>query len=222
MPAGGRPVSISPDRKRIAWQVSNDAPFEGRVTQIWVAGLDGTRSRQVAELPRGSLQAWISGELLLVSGREALQSREQVLYALSLGDGTMLELVRSEHLRGALLSPNGNWLAYYVALDEDPTQNGLWLMRTDGSKQYKLDRALFGAYQWRDSRRLLIVPFRPEAISHELWEYDVETGEARRLTDPDVTRFKIANGDWSVSPDGRRVAFVESRDHNIWVLTLPD
>ena len=71
-------------------------------------------------------------------------------------------------------------------------------------------------------RRLLVVPFRPEAVSHELWELDINAGEARRLTDPDATPFKIANGDWAVSPDGRHVAFLDSRDRNIWLLTLID
>lgn len=71
-------------------------------------------------------------------------------------------------------------------------------------------------------RRLLVIPFRPEAASHELWELDINAGEARRLTHPDATPFKIANGDWSVSPDGRHVAFLDSRDRNIWLLTLVD
>ena len=66
------------------------------------------------------------------------------------------------------------------------------------------------------------IPFRPEAVSHEFWEMDINTGETRRLTDPDVIPFKIANGDWAVSPDGRHVVFVESRDRNIWLLTLVD
>jgi len=61
-----------------------------------------------------------------------------------------------------------------------------------------------------------------KAVSHRLWELDVNTGETRRLTDPDVTPFKIANGDWTVSPDSRHVAFVGSRDRNIWLLTLID
>jgi hypothetical protein len=76
--------------------------------------------------------------------------------------------VRAERLRGGLLSQDGAWLAYYVALDEDPAQNGLWLVRSDGSTRRKLDRDLFGAYQWRDAGRLLVIPFRPEAVSHEL------------------------------------------------------
>ena len=43
----------------------------------------------------------------------------------------------------------------------------------------------------------------------------------RELTTPESTPFKIANGDWRVSPDGRYVAFVESSDRNIWALELP-
>lgn len=221
VPAGGRPVSVSPGRKRIAWQESNDGlPFERRTTQLWVVSLEGTNVRLVATLPRGSLSGWISDDVVLLSSRESLQSAEQRLYSLSLIDGTTTELVRSERLRGGLLSPDGRWLAYYVALSDEPAQNGLWLVRTDGTGRHRLDRNLFGAYQWRDNSRLLIIPFRPEAVSHELWELDAETGEARRLADPTTTPFKIANGDWQVSPNGRYVAFAESRDRNIWVLDL--
>jgi Tol biopolymer transport system component len=56
---------------------------------------------------------------------------------------------------------------------------------------------------------------RSEAISHELWELDANTGETRRLTNPDVTPFKIANGDWAVSPDGQHVAFGEPRSQHL-------
>jgi len=223
VPADGRPVSISPGRKHIAWQVSDeDLPFERQTTQVWVADLDGSDAQAVATLPRGSLSGWISDDVLLLSSRESLESREQVLYTFSLSSGRTTELVRAERLRGGLLSPDGAWLAYYVALDEDPAQNGLWLVRTDGSERRQLDPDLFGAYQWRDADWLLLIPFRPEAVSHELWELDANTGEVRRLTDPGVIPFKIANGDWIVSPDGRHVAFVESRDRNIWLLTLSD
>ncbi len=223
VPAGGRPVYISPGRKRIAWQVSNgEVPFERRTAQVWVADLDGSNARLVAELPRGSFSGWISDEVLLLSSRASLDSREHVLYTLSLTSGHTTELARAERLRGGTLSPGGDWLAYVIAMDEDPAQNGLWLVRTDGSARRRLDRELFGAYRWRDAHRLLIVPLQPEAAFHELWELDAETDETRRLTDPGVAPFKIANGDWAVSPDGRQVAFVESQDRNIWVLRLGD
>jgi hypothetical protein len=223
VPAGGRPVSISPGRKRIAWQASNeDLPSERRTTQVWVANLDGSDARSVITLPRGGFSDWISDDVLLLNGRDSLESREQVLYTFSLTDGGRTELVRAERLRGGLLSPDRAWLVYFIALDKDPAQNGLWLVRTDGTGRRRLDPDLFGAYQWRDSHRLLIIPFRPEAVFHEFWELDVETGETHRLTNPEVTPFKVANGDWTVSPDGRYVAFEESRDHNLWLLTLTD
>jgi hypothetical protein len=223
VPAGGRPISISPGHSRIVWEATDDKlPFERRTTQVWVANLDGSDARPVAELPRGGFGGWVSDNVLLLSSRESLEAREQVLYTLSLTSGRTTELVRSERLRGGLLSPDGAWLAYFIALDKDPAQNGLWLVRTDGSAQRRLDRHLFGAYRWRDAHRLLIIPFRPEAASHQFWELDVNTGVTRRLTDPAVTPFKIANGDWAVSPDGQYVVFVESRDYNLWLLTLPE
>ena len=69
--------------------------------------------------------------------------------------------------------------------------------------------------------RLIIVPFRPHAEHHQFLELDPVTLAARPLSDPQVTPVKIANGDWRVSPDGRYVAFVESRDRNIWIIALP-
>lgn len=223
VPALGFPVSLSPDGERIAWQVSDeDVTFERRTTDLWVSDLDGSDARLVTTLRRGSLGGWVSDDVLLLSGRESLDSREQVMYTLSLTSGQKTELARSERLRGGVLSPGGGWLAYYVALDEDRSKNGLWLVSTDGQNRHLLDRELFGAYRWRDEGRLLIIPFHPDAPVHELWELEVETMEAHRLTDPVTTPFKVANGDWTVSPDGRYVAFVESRDRNIWLLDLGD
>jgi Tol biopolymer transport system component len=223
VPSEGQPVSVSPGQKRITWQKSDyDLPVERRTTQIWVANLDGSAPQMVAELPRGGFSGWISDDVMLLSGRESREAQEQVLFTLSLADGNQVELARGKRLRGGLLSPDGAWLAYFVALDEDPAQNGIWLVRTDGSERYKLERDLFGAFQWRDTHRLLIIPLRPEAASHEIWEFDADTEQKQRLTDPGITPFKIANGDWSVSPDGQHVVFVASGDRNIWLLGLPD
>ena len=223
VPAGGRSISISPNRTRIVWAVSNDnAPSELRVSEIWVANFDGTEPRPVTRLPRGGFAGWITDDRLLLSGRESLESRKTVLYTYSLIDNSMVELVRADRPRGFRLSSDRRWLAYYVSLSDEPAENGLWLLRTDNGERRQLGRELFGSYAWRDARHLLIIPFSPDAQYHELWEVDVETGEARRLIDPDVTRLKVANADWQVSPDGRHVAFVESSDHNIWLLSLVD
>lgn len=47
----------------------------------------------------------------------------------------MTELARAERLRGQVLSPSGQWIVYYITFDDNPAQNGLWLVRTDGSQR---------------------------------------------------------------------------------------
>ncbi|MCS7260718.1 MAG: peptidoglycan DD-metalloendopeptidase family protein [Anaerolineae bacterium] len=223
VPAGGRPVFIAPHRTRIAWQVSNDnLPIERRVAEIWVANLDGSGAREVAKLARGSILGWATDTVLIVSGRENLSAREQVLWALSLPDGDRLELARSDRLRGGSLSPQGTWLVYSIALSQKRDQNGLWLVRVDGTQRHQLPSALFGAHRWRDDHRLLIVPLRPAATFHELWEFDAQNGTGRALTHPETIPFKIANNDWAVAPDGRSIVFVSALDRNLWLLRLPD
>lgn len=230
VPARGRNVLISPDETRIAWAVTNDdAPPGQQVTRLWLANLDGSEARQVATLPRGSLSGWVSSDTLLISSRENQQAREQVLSTLSLADGTRTELARAERLRGQTLSPNGGWVVYYVTFDADPAKNGLWVVSTDGAQKAQLSADLFGSYQWRPcpgqctaaEDRLVIVPMQIDAPLHWLVELNPATGETRQLTDPAVTPFKIANGDWRISPDGRHVAYVERSDRNVWVIELP-
>lgn len=229
VPAGGRNVLISPDETRIAWAVTNsDAPSSQQVTTLWLANLDGSAAQQVATLPRGGLSGWIADDTLLMSSRDSQESREQVLSALSLADGSRTELARAERLRGQVLSPSGGWLVYYITFDPDPAQNGLWVVSTDGRQSIQLGDDLFGSYQWRpcvercsaEDDRLIIVPMQPDTPLHWLVELDPTTGDVRQMTDPAVTPFKIANGDWRISPDGRYVAYVESRDRNIWVIEL--
>ncbi len=230
VPAGGRNVLISPDETRIAWAVTNDDASPGQqVTRLWLANLDGSGAQQVATLPRGSVSGWITPDTLLISSRESLQAREQILSALSLADGTRTELARAERLRGQILSPSGGWVVYYVTFDADPARNGLWVVSTDGAQKTQLSADLFGSYQWRpcaarcspDEDRLVIVPMQIDAPLHWFVELNPANGEARPLTDPAVTPFKIANGDWRISPDGRHVAYVERSDRNVWVIGLP-
>jgi hypothetical protein len=189
---------------------------------MWVADLNGDNARLAIRLPRGGVTGWISDDVLLLSGRAAPNVKEQSLYRLSLVDGKVSELASAEQLRGTVLSPDGAWLAYYILAKPDRQLAGVWVMRSDGSQRYRLPPELFGAYQWRDAHRLVVVPFRPAATGHEFWQLDVNTLTASRLTDPAQTPFTIANGDWTVSPDGRQVALVENKDRNIWVLTLPE
>lgn len=217
---GGRNVLLSPDGTRAVWtETPQFGAFEDRVTNVMIASRDGEARRLTSAL-RGGASAWLGGNRLLMTTRLSRASQEVTLYTLSLDDGGTKALVKSEHLRTILSSPNGEWIAYTIVFDKDVTQNGLWLIRADGSDRRKLD--FFGALQWRDGHRLIYVPLDAMAGAHAFYEYDAATGRQRRLTNPQTGPFKIANGDWAVSPDGRKIVFVEAKDLNLWMWTFYD
>jgi Tol biopolymer transport system component len=226
IPSGGRAISFSNDGQQVAWTAgqagatSNSAP-----RQIWVSQVDGSQARPVYEAAGGSLAGWLPNGRLLVSERLLAPDTGQALKALMLPTNNasqplQTELARSERLRGVSISSDGRWLAYLVTLSADPEQNGIWLANTQSGEKRRLE--FFGAYRWRDGNRLLVVPLDLGQTDHRIWQVDVENDQAIALTDPAITPFKIANGDWSVSPDGRHVAFVSAADNNIWLLTMPE
>jgi Tol biopolymer transport system component len=224
IPSGGRPVSVSPDGQRSLWQVFEQrGDFDRRRSQTWVANVDGSDARVVAETVGVSQSQWIGDRQILLVGLPSGDLPYVAIANLTLGTeesgDQVVELAQVARPRGTLLSPRGHWLIYYLTFQSNPSDDGLWVVPTDGSRPpRKLD--FFGSYRWRDDDRLLYVPMVLNVESHVIWEHDVVNGVSRRLTDPAQTSFRIANGDWAISPDGRRVVFVKAADHNLWMLDL--
>ncbi len=223
-PSEGRALSFSPDNSQIAWQVNfSSFNFDRRTVEVWIAGAspDANDARRVATLTGGGLSGWFpDGTRLLVTFRESAGA-DPTLAVLNIADGTLTALVQSPTLRGGQISPGGAWLAYGVTFSGDPAQDGLWVIRSDGSERRRLDA--FGSYRWRTDGELIIVPLEADGQtgSHRFITVDAATGEVRPLTNPALTPFRIANGDWSLSPDGSRVVFVSADDRNLWMLELP-
>lgn len=216
---GGRSVSFSPDRTRILWTETRDTfPIENRVTNIMLAPIDFDgegvgQAQQVTQALRGSA-SWLDNARLLLTGRVARDSDEGRTYVYELTTGAETEIFRAERSRLTTISRDGTWLAYVIVNDKDAARNGLWVERTNGTDEQKVE--LFGAAQWRDGSHLIIAPFEMDAPSHAFYEYDAETGATRRLTPPALP-FKIASGDWSISPDGNKIVFVNALDNNLWL-----
>ncbi len=220
IPNGGRAVSFSPDGARVAWTAgATGPPFDTALREVWVSRVDGMEARMLMQVYRGGLAGWLPDGGFLISGRLQPQDGETGLWAVQPEGGDPVEVFLGERIRNASLSRDGSWLAFQVAFAEDASENGLWLLRLADGERQRLN--LFGAYRWRGGGRLLVVPLEPDAGSHQFWEVEAATGEASPLTDPQTTPFKIANGDWTVSPDGRHIVFVSAEDHNLWLLTLP-
>jgi len=221
--AGNWP-NFSPDGRQMVWLVTDrEGPYDRRRSDLWLAALDGSQPRQVLSLYGGGLAGWFSdGQRLLLLGRDKPNDEEVTLFVYNLNSGQRLNLISHKRLRGVEVSPQGSWILYLITFADNPTDNGLWVMRSDGSAPRQLNLPGFGAYRWRNDNTLLYIPMRPVAAdSMQLWAVDVATGQSRPLTHPASLSFSIANGDWDVSPDGNQVVFVSSADQNIWLITLP-
>jgi len=219
----GRFISISPDSTHIAWQVnSSNFNLDGRTVDIWIANLDGSDPHQAVRLVGGGLSAWFPDSArLLVTTRDSAGADLQ-LNILNLADGSLTPLQTIKGLRGLSLSPKGSWVAYTVTFSGDPAQDGLWALSTAPNSQ-PIHLNTFGAFRWRSDNQLLVVPL--ETISgtpsHRLLQFDLPGGTITPLTDPTLTPFRIANGDWTISPDGSTFVFLSEADHNLWALPLP-
>ncbi|MEW5870431.1 MAG: hypothetical protein AB1894_14240 [Chloroflexota bacterium] len=222
IPNNGRMPYFSPDGEWLAWNAGESGPPDDTARrQVWVSRVDGSQAQRLIDLTGGSMQAWLPDGRLLVSQRMQSPASGQALFALALqgeNAGELVELARGQRLRAITISPQGSWLAYVVAFSGDPAQDGLWLLHLSSGERRRLD--LFGSFRWRDDQRLLLVPLDLSQPPHRLLQIEAASGQVIDLTDPALTSFKIANGDWSVSPDGRRLVFVSAQDQNIWLLEL--
>ncbi len=220
--AGGRSISFSPDSKLISWQVSSSlVNFDLRTVDVWVANVDGTQAKKIVSLFGGNVSWWLpdSTKMLATVRKEA--NTDPILNILNIADGKLTPIAQAPSFRSTMLSPDGTWIIYQIAFSGDANKDGIWGVRSDGKNLRRLE--VFGSYRWRSEGKILFVPL--ESItgkqSHRFIEVDAATGNVRALTDPNITSFRIANGDWNLSPDGKRVVFLNAEDRNLWMLELP-
>jgi hypothetical protein len=224
IPNGGREVVFSRDGARVAWTTGRtQPPFDTAERQVWISSVDGSGAQSIFTGYGVGVNAWFPEDRVLVSGRLPPPESLQVLWMLvppaNGADGwSAVELARGSRLRGVSISPGGEWLAYVSTFSGDPAQDGLWLLSIRTMERRKLD--LFGAYRWRDGDHLLLVPLDLSQPNHRILQIEASSGTIKQLTLPGVSPFKIANGDWSVSPDGKHVAFVSAWDGNIWLISF--
>ena len=220
--AGGRSISFSPDSKSISWQVSSSlVNFDLRTVEVWVANVDGARAKKIATLFGGSVSWWLpdSTKMLATVRKEA--NTDPILNILNIADGKLTPIAQAPGFRGTMLSPDGGWIMYQIAFSGDANKDGIWVVRSDGKDLKRLE--VFGSYRWQSEGKILFAPLEniTGKQSHRFIEVDAATGNVRALTDPNVTPFRIANGDWNLSPDGKSVVFLNAEDRNLWMLELP-
>jgi murein DD-endopeptidase MepM/ murein hydrolase activator NlpD len=215
-------ISFTPNSQRVIWTESNDnVPWDRRTRTIWVADVDGRNARTIFTGQRVGPVAWLSDEVLLMS-QSFPRSTTTRLFTLSLADGTQTDLMDMPRTRGTAFSPDKRYLVYYVSLEADTEENGVWLLDLQNPTQDPEKLPFFGTYRWRDNEHLVYIPFDPDATEHNFFEYNVVSGQTRNLF-PGGTSLVVANNDWQVSPDGSKIALVAAKDtelDGIWVLDI--
>jgi hypothetical protein len=207
---------INPTSTRLLWQAQYGQFVPGGTpppVEIWVSNLDGSAAQQVLVQPRVSA-SWLDGDRLLLSATERTVT---TLSVYDLRDGTSFTLGSWDRLRGVSVAPGGQRLLFYQVFQPDTSLNVMNVLEIQpGAVPQRLP--WFGGWRWRDHESVFYVPFEPDAGVQRLAYYHVPSGENRMLTDPNTQPFIMTNGDWSVSPDGRRVVFQDARDRRMWLL----
>ncbi|MCJ7514099.1 MAG: hypothetical protein MUO23_14190 [Anaerolineales bacterium] len=220
VPAAGRAVRFSPSGGKIIWEIGSStyAQLDLRRRAIWMADVDGSDALRVVSTYGGGFVGWTAGEtILLVSGKLSAYDPRGV-WSVPLNATPPWLLFEADRVRDPLLSPDGTWLAFYVAYDTDPARDGLWLVKTDGTQQHQLP--VFGAYHWRSGDQLLVVPQDLSSETMQVVQVDAPSGAVAKLplAGPALA---ISANDWQPSPDGRWLAYVSGDTGGLMLAPLP-
>lgn len=195
--------AFSTDNRRLLWLASGTAgATDDPPVEAWISDADGANRRLIRAAENLSA-GWLDATRLL------LTRRDEITTTLSVYDTTTdseFTLGAWDWLRGLSIAPGGGRLMFYRVYDENA--GGIYTISTEqGAAAERLP--FFGAWRWRDADSVFYLPFIPGAAYHTLSYYHIPSGDNRAfITDA----FLVANGDWSVAPDGRRIIFLNALD----------
>ncbi len=205
-------VHVSPDGKRVAYQVStSDKEANRTMRNIWVVSIAEGRPRQLTTSGRDTRPQWSpdSKKIAFLSSRDG---NEQA-YVLSISGGEPARLTNiSTGADNLLWSPDGKTLAFTSAVYPDCRDEACNKQREEQQEKSKVkarvyDRLLYRHWNaWSDGKR-----------SH-LFVVSSEGGAPRDLTpgaDYDVPPFSLGGPDAvAFSPDGKELCFTADTDRD--------
>lgn len=215
-PTQGFAPALSTDNSRLMWEVQKGQSIPGSPppkVEIWVSTLGAQDARLIVSQAGGGAR-WLDSARLLIASVERTKT---TLAVYDTRDATSFTLGTWAYVRSLSVAPGGGRIMFYRSWQPDRADNVIHTMETrPGAQVQKLP--WFGSWRWRDANSVYYIPFTPNQAKQTLAYYHIPTGTDRKLTDIKDQGFTVANGDWNVSPDGRRMAFQNVEDMNIWLL----
>jgi len=170
---------MSPDSKRIAFGWWRDYD----TCDLKVINIDGTGERTLSADAAITLWNWTpDGRFIL--GITTQESEPRRIVFVSVSDGAIRVVKNLGGLRPerGKISPDGRWIAYDFAQNEDTSVRDIFLLSADGNReiplvQHPADDRLLGWAPGGD--QILFSSDRTESGSLDVWIVPVEDGKAR-------------------------------------------
>jgi Tol biopolymer transport system component len=193
---------FSPDGKQIAYDSYNGVDMD--TWDLCVIGLDGSGSRVlVHRVDKDFIWpiAWSpDGKRILTAffRQESSGTTGEITFV-SIEDG-FIQTIKPTHktalstIREMSVSPDGRYIAYHAAAAEDSKQNDLFLLSSDGSRDFPLIQHPANDYSpaWTpDGKKIIFVSDRGGTAG--LWMIDVEDGKPKG--DPVLVKADIGQFD---------------------------
>jgi dipeptidyl aminopeptidase/acylaminoacyl peptidase len=219
VPASATQVRVSPDGSRFAWTEGSTtfSNLDRRQRAVWVTDVSPPGRRRLAVLVGGDLVGWSADGNALVTSGGLMGGVGRGIWRIPVDTGDPILLVEADRPRSARLSPGGRRLAFYLAFEDDPALNGVWIVDLEDGRVDRLDG--LAAYRWQDDDRLAFIPFDAEEAV-QLWRLDLSTGNRSVIAGSDRLPGGIAGNDWSISPTGSYLAYRSADDGRLWSVAL--
>lgn len=185
---------------------------DGRYWQVWTVAPDGRDPRQLtrSEYEKSRSSWYPDGTHLLVNALDGRLFRVNA----ETGEESPVEAA----LRGtvdAVLSPDGERIAFSLGTGGSRDANEIWTVKTDGGALRRLTTMprLQHEPQWSPDGRWIYFLSGDGGQSHDVWRVTADASQREQLTSGSVYQFELA-----IASDGR-LAYSSNRTGNYEIFT---